>query len=431
MKIGLEIHVALPTRSKLFCSCSANGEEPNTAVCPICMGFPGSKPMLNKEAVSNALSIARALNCEINNKISFVRKVYFYPDLPKSYQITQTEGAVGNNGHLGVEDKKVRIRRVQLEEDPAKLVRDGVQTLIDFNRSGIPLVEIVTEPDMHSEPEVWAFLRKLRSILYYLKVDIDKEIKADLNISLADVRVETKNITGIKNIIDATKYEINRQSELLKKNQPIARETRAYNEKKRATISMREKETDEEYGYIYEPDLGTFEIGEIRYTEATYADETAEKIAEKHGVRARTIKELVMFDTKSLEKINKYKDSYPMQNIINAIERIKKYGKEGISDQMFKEVLELIGKDVIVTREVLQQIEKGKVVERSSKKISDAEMDKIVKDYLEKNPELVPAYKKNSRVANLVIDAISKKNNLHPKEVARRAIPIIQKLAHT
>ncbi len=146
MKIGLEIHVALPTQSKLFCSCSTSGTEPNTEICPICMGFPGSKPMLNETAVAIAKGISHALHCTVRDEISFVRKVYFYPDLPKSYQITQTDGSIGAVGYLDIEEKRIHIRRVQIEEDPAKLVREGAMTLIDFNRSGMPLVEIVTEP---------------------------------------------------------------------------------------------------------------------------------------------------------------------------------------------------------------------------------------------------------------------------------------------
>ena len=211
MKIGLEIHIALPTKSKLFCACSTDAKQPNTAICPICMGFPGSKPMLNKEAVKVALSISNALHCRINQNMSFVRKVYFYPDLPKSYQITQLEGAIGQGGYLPFGGKKVGIRRVQIEEDPAKIVREQAYTLLDFNRSGVPLVEVVTDPDMHSQEELWSFLRTLRSMLYYLGIDIDKEVKADLNVSvIGDERVEVKNVTGIKNLIEAAKYEVER-----------------------------------------------------------------------------------------------------------------------------------------------------------------------------------------------------------------------------
>ena len=200
MKIGLEIHVALPTKSKLFCNCSTEPiEEPNVNICPICMGFPGSKPSLNEEAIVIAKSIAKTLNCKIRDKISFVRKVYFYPDLPKSFQITQLQESIGFDGALGIDNEKtIAIRRVQIEEDPAKIIRGENYSLLDFNRSGIPLVEIVTEPDIQSEDELKSFIFTLKALLYYLGIDIDREIKSDLNISLGKERVEIKNITGTK-----------------------------------------------------------------------------------------------------------------------------------------------------------------------------------------------------------------------------------------
>ena len=233
MKIGLEVHVALPTKSKLFCSCSMDDAEPNTNICPICTGFPGSKPMLNSAAAESGFSIANALHCKINRNMSFVRKVYFYPDLPKCYQITQMGGAVGSEGYLDIQGKRIGIRRVQIEEDPAQIVRDGMLTLLDFNRSGTPLVEIVTEPDITDEGELRSFIANLRSILYYLGVDINREIKADLNISISDVRVEVKNVTGIKSLIEAARYEIARQHRVLEEGKAIAKETRGYNEKRR------------------------------------------------------------------------------------------------------------------------------------------------------------------------------------------------------
>ncbi|MEM0201385.1 MAG: Asp-tRNA(Asn)/Glu-tRNA(Gln) amidotransferase GatCAB subunit B, partial [Candidatus Micrarchaeaceae archaeon] len=210
MKIGLEVHVGLPTNTKLFCRCKAYVTESNTSICPVCTGLPGSKPMLNKKALEISVDIANALNCKITNETSFVRKVYFYPDLPKSFQITQKDLSVGNSGFLKINDKIIGIRRIQLEEDPAKIIRENNYTLIDYNRSGQPLVEIVTEPDIVSEEELRLFMNELKSILYYLDVDINQDIKADLNISLSDSRVEIKNITGLKNLIDAAKYEIQR-----------------------------------------------------------------------------------------------------------------------------------------------------------------------------------------------------------------------------
>ncbi len=426
MKIGLEVHVALPTKSKLFCSCSAEAEEPNTAICPICLGFPGSKPMLNEAAVTSALGIANALHCKINRNISFVRKVYFYPDLPKCYQITQTDGSVGGEGYLEIEGKKVRIRRVQIEEDPAQIVREGLLTLLDFNRSGTPLVEIVTEPDITSEEELRSFIANLRSILYYLGVDINKEIKADLNISLAEIRVEVKNVTGIKSLIEATRFEIERQTQLIKEGSPIARETRGYNEKSKLTESLREKETDEEYGYIYEPDLTTFDINGMGFRQAVYIGEIAEKLAKGSDLNPKTVREITMLDSRSLELINKFKAKYKLRSIVHAIERYKKYGgDEAPSDDVIEKMTKLVEEDKLITKETVQDLKAGKQVTIEYQKLSGDQLDKLIRDFLGKNPEIVAEYKRNSKTINLIIGKIAEKNGLHPKDVAKRVVEIL------
>ncbi len=429
MKIGLEVHVALPTKSKLFCSCSmADTDAPNSQICPICLGFPGSKPMLNEAAVSSALGIANALHCAVNNSISFVRKVYFYPDLPKCYQITQMDGAIGSAGHLDIDGKKVRIRRVQIEEDPAQIVREGMLTLLDFNRSGTPLVEIVTEPDITTEEELRSFIANLRSLLYYLGVDINKEIKADLNISLPpkDIRVEVKNVTGIKSLIEATRFEIERQTDAIKNNEGIARETRGYNEKSKLTESLREKETDEEYGYIYEPDLTTFEISGTKFVKATYVGRIASELAEGTDVNPRTIREITMLDRHSLGLIDKFKGKYGLRSIIHGIQRFKKYGsEEHASDAEIEKIIGLVESGAEVTREMVLDILAGKDVKVEYSRLTDGQLDKMIKEFLEKNPKLLEEYKKNSKTINLIINQIAQKNNLHPKDVAKRASALL------
>jgi aspartyl-tRNA(Asn)/glutamyl-tRNA(Gln) amidotransferase subunit B len=420
MKIGLEIHIALPTKSKLFCSCSSSGEQPNTEICPICMGFPGSKPMLNEEAVRIAKGIANSLRCKIKDRISFVRKVYFYPDLPKSYQITQTDASIGAVGYLDTDSKRIAIRRVQIEEDPAKLVRDGALTLIDFNRSGMPLVEVVTDPDISNYDELWSFLRNLRSVLYHLGIDIEKEVKADLNVSVeGGRRVEVKNVTGIKNLITASKYEMDRQTRLVKEGKEVVGETRGYNEKKRMTESMREKETDEEYGYIFEPDLTVFDVGGMDYVKPIYAKEVALQLASKHGANAKTIEELIMFDRRALDLINAFKDKHAMKGIIHAIESAKKYGKE-MSDNNFEMLIELIEKDVVVTQEILDKLDRGESVNISYAKLSDKELDSAIKEFIEKNKDILKDYDKNKKTLNYIIGEIAKKYSMHPKDVAKR-----------
>ena len=428
MKIGLEVHVALPTKSKLFCSCSTEGEKPNTAICPICMGSPGSKPMLNEEAVRSALGIANALHCKVNNRMSFVRKVYFYPDLPKSYQITQLDGSVGGPGRLQTDEGTVRIRRVQIEEDPAKIVREGALTLLDFNRSGIPLVEIVTEPDITSEKALWSFLRTLRSVLYYLGVDINKELKADLNISLAETRVEVKNVTGIKNLIEAAKYEMERQGELIKEGGTIAKETRGYNDKRKTTESMREKETDEEYGYIYEPDLTTFDLSKMEFRKPVYISDIALQFEKDYGISAKTFMELTMFDMRGLELIDKFKDKYDIKNVAHALERVKKYEKEEIPEKDFEEIIKLVAKDIVITDEVIRLVEEGKANTIRHEQMGTEELEKLIREFIEKNGDILKDAEKNKKALNFIIGELSRKGNLNPKDVAKRVYGIVAEL---
>jgi len=252
VKIGCEFHIQLNTKTKIFCSCSTSAsDKPNTNTCPTCLGLPGAKPAFNKEALNQALRVGLALSCEINRKSYFSRKSYFYPDLPKNYQITQYETPIAINGKL----EGIRIRRIHLEEDPGKLVHQGSITLVDYNRSGIPLIEVVTEPDFKNPNEVRSFLRKLTTILEYLKVYSRKSemsIRTDANVSINNgERVEIKNITGIKPVEDALEYEIKRQE----KERKVVRETRGYDADKNMTYSLRSKESEEDYGYIYDPDL--------------------------------------------------------------------------------------------------------------------------------------------------------------------------------
>ena len=418
MKIGLEVHVALPTRSKLFCSCSTEAAEPNSSICPICMGFPGSKPMLNKGAVEAAIGIANALHCPINRRISFVRKVYFYPDLPKSYQITQMEGAVGSNGYLAVGEKRIRIRRVQIEEDPAQIIREGALTLIDFNRSGTPLVEIVTEPDISSEEEMRSFISSLRSMLYYLGVDINKEIKADVNISVAETRVEVKNVTGIKNMIETLRFEIERQTELVRNGEEIAKETRGYNEKSRSTQTLREKESDEEYGYVFEPDLTTFDIAELSFNEPVYAQDVAVELAKDTDVSPRTVSEIIMLDKDSLRQIERLRNRHNLRSIIHGIERYKKYGSaDKVPDKVLDNIVLLIEEGKEVSKETVMDLESGKTVKVEYSQLSDDQLEELINRYLEANPELVREYAKQPKTINLIIENIARGNGLHPAHI--------------
>ncbi|PIZ40444.1 Asp-tRNA(Asn)/Glu-tRNA(Gln) amidotransferase GatCAB subunit B [candidate division WWE3 bacterium CG10_big_fil_rev_8_21_14_0_10_48_23] len=290
--IGLEIHVQLNTKSKLFCSCSATsfGKRPNTQVCPVCLGLPGAIPAPpNKEAIKKAVLAALALNCKLAEECRFERKNYFYPDLPKGYQISQYQTAVGTEGKF----EEVKIRRVHLEEDAAKLIHESGQTLIDFNRAGIPLLEIVTEPDLATSSQVKAVLKELRSLLRYLKVsDADMEkgsMRLEANVSLRKegaglppYKVELKNINSFNFLVRALEKEIARQQILLQMGRKIVQETRGYSEKTGETFSQRRKEEVADYRYFPEPDLPPLTARILTYREKFILPEVQRQRLEKN-----------------------------------------------------------------------------------------------------------------------------------------------------
>ncbi len=419
MKIGLEIHVALPTKTKLFCRClNQDNEVPNLNICPICMGFPGSKPMLNREALRISLSITRALKCKTNDRVSFVRKIYFYPDLPKSYQITQLYEPSGFDGEVNITGKTIRIRRIQLEEDPAKILREKNYSLLDFNRSGVPLVEIVTEPDIYSEDEAHEFLYELRSLLYYQGIDIDREMKADLNISLADERVEVKNITGIKNLMDAARYEIKRQSLLIEGGRQVLKETRSYDESRKITETSREKESDEEYGFIYEPDLTEYYSIDVNIPVPIIARHIAHELSVSYGFNLKTLSELIYFDKDSLRLVEYAKNKYDSQSIINLLEILKRFDCTSIKDKVFDALMDLLKRKIDITKETIIKLEKGMQIE--SVYSSPERIDEIIRAFLQKNTDMVEKYKKDRKVYDFMVGSITKNFGLQSKLVSER-----------
>ncbi len=282
--IGLEIHAELNTASKIFCSCkNAFSHEPNTQVCPVCMGFPGALPVLNEAVVDFAIRMGHALHCHINPVSVLSRKHYFYPDLPKAYQISQGDIPLCENGFLDYmmddTEKRVRIQRIHIEEDAGKLLHDELSSgsLVDFNRCGVPLIEIVTEPDIRSSAEARSVLETIRSILQYLNISDCKmqegSIRCDVNVSMRPMgesaygtRCEMKNVNSFSGAVRGIDYEIRRQTDLLLSGQTVQQETRRWDDPAGKSIPMRSKEDAEDYRFFPEPDLLPLVISQARIT---------------------------------------------------------------------------------------------------------------------------------------------------------------------
>ena len=269
--IGLEVHVELSTDSKIFCGCATIfGQKPNTQCCPVCMGLPGALPVLNRKVVDHALRACLATHCSITSLTRFDRKNYFYPDLPKAYQISQLYQPIGRHGYLDLPDhgRRVSIREIHMEEDAGKLIHDPWEdcTLVDYNRCGVPLLEIVSEPDMRSAEEAIAYLEKLRGMLQFLKIsDVrmqEGSLRADVNVSVRPagcsdfgVRTEMKNMNSFKAIGRAIAIESRRQIEQIEDGKAVRQETRRWDENKDASFAMRSKEDAQDYRYFPDPDL--------------------------------------------------------------------------------------------------------------------------------------------------------------------------------
>jgi len=303
--IGLEVHVQLNTRTKAFCSCRAEfGMEPNTNVCPVCLGLPGALPVLNKDVLSCAVKVGLALGCSIQKRTKFDRKNYFYPDLPKGYQISQFDMPAALGGEVRIDtpggEKAIRVKRVHMEEDAGKLMHEDDGSLVDLNRAGVPLLEIVTEPDINSPEEAYAYLTKLKSIVKYLGVsDCDMEkgsLRCDANISLRPkgegrlgTKAELKNMNSFKAVKDALSCEISRQTEILKEGGSVVQETRLWDARQSMTFSMRSKEEAHDYRYFPDPDLTIFLIGDDEIARARAAipelpQQKAERFIKEFGV---------------------------------------------------------------------------------------------------------------------------------------------------
>ena len=305
--IGLEVHVELATKTKIFCGCStAFGGAPNTHTCPVCTGMPGSLPVLNKQVVEYAAAVGLATNCTITQYCKFDRKNYFYPDNPQNYQISQLYLPICRNGHVEIETengtKNIGIHEIHMEEDAGKLIHDEWDncSLVDYNRSGVPLIEIVSEPDMRSAEEVIAYLEKLRMIIQYLGASDCKlqegSMRADVNLSVREVgatefgtRTEMKNLNSFKAIAHAIEGEMNRQIDLIEEGREVIQETRRWDDNVGASYAMRSKEDAQDYRYFPEPDLVPIVISdewldEIRSRQPEFRTEKLARYKEEYEI---------------------------------------------------------------------------------------------------------------------------------------------------
>ena len=435
VKIGLETHVQLDTETKLFCNCpNKEAERPNQHVCETCLGHPGSKPQVNEKVLDLALEISLALDCEINEEYFFSRKTYFYPDMSKNYQITQFELPVGQEGSfelkIGDEKKNIGITRLHIEEDPAKLVHEGGSvkksdyTKVDYNRAGTPLLEIVTDPDIKTPEEARAYLQQLSQILEYLGVyepESDFAIKSDANISIeGGERIEVKNITGTSDIEKALNYEISRQKQMKKRGREITQETRSFNADMSATEKMREKETEEDYGYIFDPDLTRQENTEndVEETKASIPElphEKFERYTEK-GLKSK-IAEALISDPEISELFEKLEENHDtletaslltgdLKKVLNYHEL--SYRDSGLKKEWISYLLGLIEEDVIsdrnsekVLREAVEDPRSFKeiVKENDLLKSGEEETSQVVKEVLDNEEDAVEDYRSGDEEA--------------------------------
>ncbi|KXS45271.1 MULTISPECIES: Asp-tRNA(Asn)/Glu-tRNA(Gln) amidotransferase subunit GatB [unclassified Candidatus Frackibacter] len=434
--IGLEVHAQLDTNTKIFCSCSTEfGAEPNVHTCPVCLGLPGVLPVLNKKAVEYAIKTGLALNCDIASFSKFDRKNYFYPDLPKAYQISQFDLPLCTDGHINVktedEEVRVRINRIHMEEDAGKLVHDGTTdegSLVDYNRVGTPLIEIVTEPDIHSPAQAVAYLKELKSILEYLEVSdcnmAEGSLRCDANASIKPkgqeelgTKTELKNMNSFKAIEKALKYEIKRQAKVLNAGKEVIQETRMWDDDLGKTFSMRGKEEAHDYRYFPEPDLVPMEVDE------SWLEKIEEDIPELPTDRkARFINEFglpeydaeVLTDSKDIADffeatVNKHDDPKSVSNwVMGDLMRLLneenlEINEADITADGLAEMLALMDDGTIsskIAKTVFEEMFKtGKdpdtiVEEKGLKQISDEdELGNVIDGVIENNPDAVADYK--------------------------------------
>jgi aspartyl-tRNA(Asn)/glutamyl-tRNA(Gln) amidotransferase subunit B len=462
-KIGLEIHVELKTKSKMFCSCKNDPDEirPNFNVCPICLGHPGVLPVINKEAVKKVIKTGLALNCEISEYSFFERKSYFYPDLPKGYQISQYSTPLCKNGFLEIRENsypnsrkfaKIRIRRIHLEEDTGRLIHEKDCSLVDFNRAGIPLMELVTEPDITSAKEARDFAEELQLILRYLEIsdaNMEKgQMRVEANISLISnskelgTKVEIKNLNSFRAVEKAIIYEIKRQKEILKSGGEVVQETRGWDPVKEITFSQREKETEKDYRYFPEPDLPPLRITkeileEIKRETSELPNEKRERLKNEYNLKEdkieilirdiplcnyfeNSVSELKRWLKDELKKVDPETEFLAIETLANylisdlkgILKRENLESKDLISHitpENFAEFVTLLFTKKISTRagkDVLEEMftkraDPSQIIEEKGhyQKFSEEKLKKIVEEVIKENQKAVEDFRKGKEKA--------------------------------
>ncbi len=432
--IGLEIHVQMDTTTKLFCSCRVQfGDEPNTNVCPVCLGMPGSLPVLNRKAVEYAIRAALALNCEVHRESIFARKNYFYPDLPKGYQISQYEKPIATNGWLEFDmpdgsKRRVRIRRLHMEEDAGKNIHEGSKSYVDLNRAGTPLMEIVTEPDLRTPEEARLFLENLRNIMRYTgvsKADMEKgQLRCDINVSVRPkgsqglgTRTEIKNVNSFRFVQKALEYEIERQIRVVSEGGKIEQETRTFDPASGKTYTMRTKEEAEDYRYFPDPDLQPLLledswIEEIRSSMPELPHQRLKRLLSQYGISEYEAKifvqnkELGDFFESAVKHYNEPKmiANWLLNDLLGLLnERQVSIEDSPVSPEGLAQLVRLIKEGVISTKigkEVIKEmVQTGKsanqiVEERGLKQISDEGAIKgIIEQVISQFPQEVERYR--------------------------------------
>ena len=446
-KIGLEIHCQLTKlESKLFCSCKANYREfePNHNICPVCMGLPGSLPRLNQKAVESATSIAMALSCKTPEKIAFFRKNYFYPDLPKNFQITQLnvygDMSIGGEGYVDVEGAKIKIRRIQLEEDPGRLIYEGESertkiTLVDYNRAGTPLVEIVTDPDFENPRQVRVFLNILSDLLENLGVSepgLEGAMRADGNVSIdGGNKVEIKNIGSFHDLEKALHFEITRQESLSERDIEIIQETRHWDDRRKITVSSRSKEEDQDYRYFLENDIPWVKISqETRDSLMKNLPESIsskkERFVEKFDI-APQVADILASDkyySDLFENAHSDSDAKDIANLITTdlmgfVDTKEKREESKLTSQHLSDLVAAINDKTLTrtsSKTALQEIVKsGKSVkellsEMDLGQVSDSsEIENIIMEVFEEEKQAVLDAKENPETVNYLVGKVMQK----------------------